>query len=52
MKLKKYIRKALNVVLIYAISGIIIFAMSERVKWLNQQDRLEKGCSIAAKINK
>ena len=52
MKLKKNIRKVLNLVLVYVIAGTLIFAMSERVERLNEQDRLEKGYDVAVKITK
>ena len=41
MKLKEGVRKALNLILVYVIAGALIFAMSERVERLNEQERLE-----------
>ena len=52
MKLKENVRKALNLVLVYVIAGALIFAMSERVERLNEQDRLEKESKVAININK
>ena len=52
MRLKKSVRKVFNLMLVYIIAGLIIFAMSERVERLNEQDRLEKGCNASVKISK
>ena len=52
MKLKERVRKALNLILVYVIAGALIFAMSERVERLNEQERLEKECNVAVKITK
>ena len=52
MKMKDGVRKVLNLVLVYVIAGIVIFAMSERVERLNEQERLEKQCNVAVKIDK
>lgn len=52
MKKKDALRKVLNLVLVYVIAGIVIFAMSERVERLNEQERLEKQCNVAVKIDK
>ena len=52
MRLKENVRKALNLVFVYVIAGALIFAMSERVERLNEQDRIEKGCNIAVKNTK
>ena len=52
MKLKEGVRKVLNLVLVYAIAGSLIFAMSERVERLNEQERLEKEYNLAVKITK
>ena len=52
MKLKDGVRKVLNLVLVYVIAGALIFAMSERVERLNEQERLEKGYNVAVKIDK
>ena len=52
MRLKKSVRKVFNLMLVYIIAGLIIFAMSERVERLNEQDRLEKGCNVSVKISK
>ncbi|MBO5121521.1 MAG: hypothetical protein J6C28_07565 [Bacilli bacterium] len=52
MKLKEGVRKALNLILVYVIAGVLIFAMSERVERLNEQERLEKECNVAVKITK
>ena len=52
MKLKEGVRKVLNLVLVYVIAGALIFAMSERVERLNEQERLEKQCNVAVKIDK
>ena len=52
MKLKDGVRKVLNLVLVYVIAGALIFAMSERVERLNEQERLEKQCNVAVKIDK
>ena len=52
MKLKEGGRKALNLILVYVIAGALIFAMSERVERLNEQERLEKECNVAVKITK
>ena len=52
MKLKEGVRKALNLILVYVIAGTLIFAMSERVERLNEQERLEKECNVAIKITK
>lgn len=52
MKLKEGVRKVLNLALVYIIAGALIFAMSERVERLNEQDRLEKECNVAVKITK
>jgi hypothetical protein len=52
MKMKDGVRKVLNLVLVYVIAGALIFAMSERVERLNEQERLEKQCNVAVKIDK
>lgn len=52
MKLKEGVRKGLNLVLVYVIAGALIFAISERVERLNEQERLEKECNVAIKITK
>ena len=52
MRIKKSVRKVLNLILVYVIAGIIIFAMSERVERLNERDRLENKCNVAIKIDK
>jgi hypothetical protein len=52
MKMKDGVRKVLNLVLVYVIAGALIFAMSERVERLNEQERLEKQCNFAVKIDK
>ena len=52
MKLKSGVRKALNLVLVYVIAGLVIFAMSERVERLNEQERLKLESNLAININK
>ena len=52
MKMKDGVRKTLRLVLVYIVAGIVIFAMSERVERLNEQERLEKQCNVAVKIDK
>ena len=52
MKLKEGVRKFLVVVLIYVVAGVGIFAMSQRVERLNEEERLEKEYNISVKNNK
>ena len=52
MKLKNDVRKVLNLVLVYVIAGIVIFAMSERVERFNQQERFESESKVAVNISK
>lgn len=47
MRLKKSVRKVLNVVIVYAIIGFVIFQTSESVKRYNKQERLKNQCNIA-----
>ena len=52
MKLKEGVRKFLTLVLIYVIAGIGIFAMSQRVERLNEEERLQENYNVVVKINK
>ena len=52
MKLKSGVRKALNLILVYVVAGIVIFAMSERIERLNEIERLENETKVAININK
>ncbi len=52
MKLKDSVRKALTLILIYVIAGIGIFAMSQRVERLNEEERLQKECNVVVKNSK
>ena len=52
MKMKDGVRKVLNLVLVYVIAGIVIFAMSERIERLNEIERLENESKVAININK
>ena len=52
MKLKSGVRKALNLILVYVVAGIVIFAMSERIARLNEIERLENETKVAININK
>ena len=52
MKLKRGVRKALALVMVYVVSGIVIFAMSQRIERLNEIERQQKECNVAVKIDK
>lgn len=52
MKLKKGVRMVLRLIMVYAISGVVIFAMSQRIERLNEIERQQKECNVAVKIDK